>query len=86
MELRSSRRKDDDRLLSQTILGFYPATCSQWCASVRCLPTGVLVAYSVVAWCYSTVSIAGYWAFGNSVKVRYRCKGTRLAARQEKYV
>ena len=28
------------------------------------------MAYGVVAWCYSTVSIAGYWAFGNLVKVR----------------
>ncbi|CAK0779930.1 hypothetical protein CVIRNUC_004892 [Coccomyxa viridis] len=34
----------------------------------RPMMKGVLVAYSVVAWCYSTVSIAGYWAFGNSVK------------------
>lgn len=30
---------------------------------------GVYVAYAIVAWCYFTVSIAGYWAFGNSVQV-----------------
>ena len=86
MELRLSGTKNDDLLLLQTILGIDLAACSQWCTSVRCLPTGVLVAYSVVAWCYSTVSIAGYWAFGNSVKVRCRCERTRIAARQEKYV
>ena len=28
---------------------------------------GVWVAYAVVSWCYFCVSIAGYWAFGNSV-------------------
>lgn len=28
---------------------------------------GVWVAYAVVSWCYFGVSIAGYWAFGNSV-------------------
>ncbi|KAK9831658.1 hypothetical protein WJX74_004645 [Apatococcus lobatus] len=28
---------------------------------------GVYVAYAVVAWCYFTVAITGYWAFGNNV-------------------
>ena len=32
-------------------------------------PAGVYVAYGIVAWCYFTVSIAGYWAFGNTVQV-----------------
>ena len=30
---------------------------------------GVYVAYAIVAWCYFTVSIAGYWAFGNTLQV-----------------
>lgn len=29
---------------------------------------GVWVAYAVVSWCYFGVSIAGYWAFGNTVE------------------
>lgn len=29
---------------------------------------GVLVAYAIVAWCYVSVAIAGYWAFGEYVE------------------
>ena len=29
---------------------------------------GVYMAYALVAYCYFTVAIVGYWAFGNSVQ------------------
>lgn len=36
--------------------------------SKRPMWKGVVVAYAVVAICYFTVAIAGYWAFGNTVE------------------
>lgn len=29
---------------------------------------GVLAAYAIVAWCYFSVAISGYWAFGQFVE------------------
>ncbi len=60
-----SARSDWPELMTSVLHSNEPTLTASDCACA-----GVYVAYALVAWCYFTVSIAGYWAFGNTVQVR----------------
>ena len=52
-------------LYSRHLLPYSPSTPD--CPSKVPMWRGCLVAYAFVAWCYFSVAISGYYAFGNSV-------------------